>query len=90
MFNRTRRLRASQTLRNLVKNVEFSLENLIYPLFIEEGENIKTEISSMANQYRISIDRLGDELEELKELGIKSVLLFGIPKEKDQIGRAHV
>ena len=86
MFNRTRRLRASQTLRNLVKNVEFSLENLIYPLFIEEGENIKTEISSMANQYRISIDRLGDELEELKELGIKSVLLFGIPKEKDPVG----
>ncbi|MGL6065770.1 MAG: porphobilinogen synthase [Cetobacterium sp.] len=86
MFNRTRRLRVSQTMRNLVKNIDFSLDNLIYPLFIEEGENIKVEISSMKGQFRISIDRLEEELIELKELGIKSLLLFGIPKKKDLVG----
>ncbi|MBC2850749.1 porphobilinogen synthase [Cetobacterium sp. 8H] len=86
MFNRTRRLRSSQVMRDLVKNIEFSLDNLIYPLFIEEGENIKVEISSMAGQFRLSLDRLEEELKELKELGIKSLLLFGIPKEKDPVG----
>ncbi|MGL4641597.1 MAG: porphobilinogen synthase [Cetobacterium sp.] len=86
MFNRTRRLRVSQTMRDLVKNIDFSLDNLIYPLFIEEGENIKVEISSMKGQFRISIDRLEEELKELKELGIKSLLLFGIPKKKDLVG----
>ncbi|MGL4999054.1 MAG: porphobilinogen synthase [Cetobacterium sp.] len=86
MFNRTRRLRVSQTMRNLVKNVNFSLDNLVYPLFIEEGENIKVEISSMKGQFRISIDRLESELRELKELGIKALLLFGIPKMKDLVG----
>ncbi|MGL4653296.1 porphobilinogen synthase [Cetobacterium sp.] len=86
MFNRTRRLRVSQTMRNLVKNIDFSLDNLIYPLFIEEGENIRVEISSMKGQFRISIDRLEEELKELKELGIKSLLLFGIPKKKDLVG----
>ncbi|MGL5087946.1 MAG: porphobilinogen synthase [Cetobacterium sp.] len=86
MFNRTRRLRVSQTMRNLVKNIDFSLDNLVYPLFIEEGENIKVEISSMKGQFRISIDRLESELRELKELGIKALLLFGIPKLKDLTG----
>ncbi|MGL5950230.1 MAG: porphobilinogen synthase, partial [Cetobacterium sp.] len=55
-------------------------------LFIEEGENIRVEISSMKGQFRISIDRLEEELKELKELGIKSLLLFGIPKKKDLVG----
>ncbi|MGL4910103.1 MAG: porphobilinogen synthase, partial [Cetobacterium sp.] len=58
MFNRTRRLRVSESMRNLVKNIDFSLDNLIYPLFIEEGKNIKVEISSMKGQFRISIDML--------------------------------
>lgn len=86
MFNRTRRLRGSQVMRDLVKNIDFTLDNLIYPLFIEEGENIKVEIPSMKGQYRISIDRLEEELKELKELGIKSLLLFGIPQKKDPVG----
>lgn len=86
MFNRTRRLRNSQVMRNLVKNIDFTLDNLIYPLFIEEGENIKVGIPSMKGQYRISIDRLEEELVELKNLGIKSLLLFGIPKKKDPVG----
>ncbi|WP_297404776.1 porphobilinogen synthase [uncultured Cetobacterium sp.] len=86
MFNRTRRLRNSQVLRNMVKNVDFSMDNLIYPLFIEEGTNVKVEISSMEGQYRLSLDNLYDELKELKELGVKSLLLFGIPLKKDPVG----
>lgn len=86
MFVRTRRLRNSQNLRDIVRNVRLSIDELIYPLFIEEGENIKEEISSMPGQYRFSIDNLTPELETLKELGIKSLLLFGIPKHKDPVG----
>ena len=86
MFTRTRRLRGSKTLRDMVRNVSFNLDELIYPLFIEEGENIKIEIDSMPGQYRFSIDRLDEELQELKDLGIKALLLFGIPKEKDPVG----
>ncbi len=86
MFNRTRRLRQSQIMRDLVKNIDFSMDNLVYPLFIEEGKGIKKEIPSMLGQYRFSIDMLKDELKELKELGIKSLLLFGIPEKKDCMG----
>lgn len=86
MFTRTRRLRNSQSLRDIVRDVRLSIDELIYPLFIEEGENIKEEISSMPGQYRFSIDNLAPELETLKELGIKSLLLFGIPKHKDPVG----
>lgn len=87
MFNRTRRLRKNQTMRDLVKNVDFTMDNLIYPLFLEEGHNIREEINSMPGQYRFSLDKLGEELKELKKLGIKALLLFGIPKEKDPFGK---
>ncbi|MGL6153891.1 MAG: porphobilinogen synthase [Cetobacterium sp.] len=86
MINRTRRTRSSQIIRDLVSNVNFSLDNLIYPIFVEEGKNIKKEIPSMPGQFRLSIDNLKEELEELKNLGIKSLLLFGIPEKKDPIG----
>ncbi len=86
MFNRTRRIRSSSAIRELVKNVSFSINELVYPIFIEEGENIKEEICSMPNQFRFSLDRLEEELTELSDLGIKSLLLFGIPKIKDEIG----
>lgn len=86
MFIRTRRLRQNGILREMVKNVTIDLNQFIYPIFIEEGENIKEEINSMPNQYRYSIDMLSEELKELKLLGIKSLLLFGIPKIKDEIG----
>ena len=60
MFTRTRRLRSSKALRDMVRNVTINLSDFIYPLFIEEGENIKEEISSMPGQYRCSIDRVGE------------------------------
>jgi porphobilinogen synthase len=86
MFLRTRRTRSSKALRNLVKDIYLDLDSLIYPLFIEEGNGIKEEISSMPNQYRFSIDTLSEELKELEELGIKNLLLFGIPAKKDSVG----
>ncbi|MDP0489172.1 MAG: porphobilinogen synthase [Fusobacterium sp. JB021] len=86
MFTRTRRLRRTKLLREMVKNVTVDLNELIYPIFIEEGENIKEEIKSMPGQYRFSLDKLYEELKELKELGIKSLLIFGIPKNKDEKG----
>lgn len=86
MFNRTRRTRVSQVMRDLVSNVDFSMKNLVYPLFIEEGVGIRKEISSMVGQYRLSIDMLEPELTHLKNIGIKSLLLFGIPEKKDEVG----
>ena len=84
MYKRNRKLRKSETMRNLVKNVYLTKEDLIYPIFIEEGENIKSEISSMPGIYRYSVDRLSEELDELVKLGIYSILLFGIPEHKDE------
>ena len=86
MYTRTRRLRSSKAMRDMVRNVSIKLSDFIYPLFIEEGNNIKEEISSMPGQYRWSIDRVGEELTELKELGVTSLLLFGIPAHKDPVG----
>ena len=87
MYKRNRKLRKNEVIRNLVKNVYLSKKDLIYPIFIEEGEHIKLEISSMPGIYRYSIDRLKEELDELVKLGINSILLFGIPKHKDEQAR---
>lgn len=84
MFKRNRKLRNSVLMRNLVKDVYLTKEDLIYPIFVEEGENIKTEIASMPGIFRFSMDRIDEELQEILKLGIKSVLLFGIPKHKDE------
>ena len=86
MFTRTRRLRRNFLTRELVKNISIEKSSLIYPLFICDGENIKSEIESMPEQYRYSLDRLNEELDELLELGINNILLFGIPNHKDEIG----
>ncbi len=84
MFKRNRKLRSSALMRNLIKDVYLTKEDLIYPIFVEEGENIKTEIASMPDIFRFSIDRIDEELQEIVKLGIKSILLFGIPKHKDE------
>ena len=84
MYKRHRKLRNSSAIRNLVKNIYLEKGDLIYPIFIEEGENIKREINSMPGIFRYSIDRLDEEMEELKKLGISSILLFGIPLHKDE------
>ena len=86
MYNRTRRLRKSEGIRRLVRETKLSVDDFIYPLFIEEGENIASEIPSMPGIKRYSLDTISKELDELVELNIPAVLLFGIPSEKDDEG----
>lgn len=83
---RTRRLRANSNIRNMVRETRISKDSLIYPMFFEEGENIFEEIESMPGQYRMSIDRCDNVIKELLESGVKSIILFGIPKHKDESG----
>ena len=84
MFRRTRRTRNNAVIRDLISNVNLTMNDFLYPIFIEEGNNIKKEIEAMPNQFRFSIDKLKEELEEIVSLGIKGILLFGIPKDKDE------
>ncbi|WP_456379373.1 porphobilinogen synthase [Lutibacter sp.] len=85
-MNRTRRLRKTENIRRLVRENKLTIDDLIYPLFIEEGENIETEIVSMPGIKRFSLDKIAKELEEVVALDIPAVLLFGIPTKKDEIG----
>ncbi|SHE73604.1 porphobilinogen synthase [Clostridium fallax] len=86
MLKRSRRLRVSEGIRDLVRETTLSLNDLIYPLFVVEGTGIKKEISSLERNYHYSIDRLPEIIEEITKLGIKSVILFGIPDKKDACG----
>ena len=86
MINRTRRLRKTENIRRLVRENKLTIDDLIYPLFIEEGENIETEIKSMPGIKRFSLDKISTELDEVTALDIPAVLLFGIPSEKDDTG----
>ena len=83
---RTRRLRTSPAIRRLVRETTLATDDLVYPIFVEEGRNIKQEIVSMPGIYRYSIDRLHEELDEIIRLNIPAVLLFGIPQHKDATG----
>lgn len=83
-YTRTRRLRYSPALRAFARENDLRASDLIYPLFVVEGENIRKEISSMPDQFQLSLDNLTTELDELGRLGIPAVLLFGIPAEKDE------
>lgn len=85
-FQRHRKLRTSAAMRALVKETYLHKEDLIYPLFIIEGDNVKNEVSSMPGVFQLSLDNLSTEVDEIVELGIKAVLLFGIPAEKDAVG----
>lgn len=86
LVNRPRRLRENKILRSMVRETRISADSLIYPLFVIEGENIKEEIEAMPCQYRWSIDRLPEILDSVVESGVSGILIFGIPKEKDEIG----
>ncbi|KEI02485.1 delta-aminolevulinic acid dehydratase [Clostridium botulinum] len=86
MVKRPRRLRVNRVIRDLVRETTLNMNDFIYPLFVVEGENIKKEISSLKGQYQFSIDKLEEEIKELVSLGIKSVILFGIPDVKDEVG----
>ena len=86
MINRTRRLRKTENIRRLVRENKLTTDDLIFPLFIEEGENIETEIKSMPGIKRFSLDKISTELDEVTSLNIPAVLLFGIPSRKDDVG----
>ena len=86
MFDRFRRNRFNKQLRSLVRETHVSVNDFIYPLFVRSGEGIKTEVSSMPGVFQMSIDVAVKECEELKSLGIYSIILFGIPDVKDSIG----
>jgi len=85
-FERHRRLRSSESMRKMVRENTLSVNDLIYPIFVVEGENIKHEIPSMPEVYHFSLDRLSEEIKEVQALGIPAVILFGVPEHKDHQG----
>lgn len=87
MIKRPRRLRHNLAMREMVRETTLERRNLVYPLFVVEGENIKEEISSLKGIFHFSLDRLEEEIKELVNLGIQYVILFGIPNEKDAFGK---
>ncbi|MBR6453133.1 MAG: porphobilinogen synthase [Fibrobacter sp.] len=85
MIIRPRRLRKNEVIRNMIAETAVNPDSFVYPMFVVEGEGVKEEIASMPNQFRFSVDEILKELESCVALGIKSILLFGIPDHKDEI-----
>lgn len=86
MKNRLRRLRVSENMRSFVRENCVNVEDLVYPIFVCEGENVKNPIDSMPGIFQFSLDTLGSEIDRMVESGVKAVLLFGIPSKKDEFG----
>ena len=86
LIKRPRRLRGGANLRKMVRETRMDKSSLIYPLFVLEGNGIQEEIPSMEGQYRYSLDRLPYKLEQLEKAGVNSIMLFGIPDHKDEVG----
>ena len=84
-IRRFRRLRASGELRSLVQETRLSVRELIYPVFVREGEDIKAPVDSMPGIYQWSLDRVGEELKRISQSGIAGLLIFGIPAHKDEL-----
>ncbi|MCY8640893.1 porphobilinogen synthase [Bacillus haynesii] len=85
-FQRHRRLRTTAGMRKLVRETELRASDFIYPIFVTEEENVKSEVPSMPGVYQLSLDRLKEEMEEVSSLGIQSVIVFGVPEHKDDVG----
>ena len=79
-----RRLRTSPNMRALVRETHIDISDLVYPIFVIEGENIKNPVESMPGIYQYSVDRIDEELERINESGVSSILIFGIPEHKDE------
>ena len=86
MIKRPRRLRENAVIRKMVRETRLDKSSLVYPIFVMEGEGITEEIPSMPGQYRYSIDTFIVKLKELLAHGVSSVMIFGIPDQKDEIG----
>jgi len=85
-FKRHRRLRRTTSLRKLVSEHRLHTDDFIYPLFVVEGKQIKREVPSMPGVYHLSLDHLEKEIEEISSLGIRAIILFGVPDHKDEVG----
>ena len=85
-FERHRRLRKSPFMRDIVRETHLHKDDLIYPIFVVEKDDVKKEVPSMKGVYQISLNLLKEELDEVVSLGIKSVIFFGVPNEKDAVG----
>ncbi len=86
LIHRPRRLRRTPELRRLVQETRLSVDDLIYPLFVCPGEGVRREVSSMPGVFRLSVDQLVEEAQDVKRLGISAIILFGIPERKDEVG----
>jgi porphobilinogen synthase len=84
-FNRHRRLRRTAGIRAMVRENAVSVNDLLYPIFVVEGEQIKHEIPSMPGVYHFSLDMLNEEVQEVVDLGIPAIILFGVPSHKDDL-----
>ncbi len=88
---RPRRLRQNELFRSLVRETRLSSSQFIYPLFIKPGKGVREEITSMPGVFRLSVDQLAREAKECLAVGVKSLLLFGLPESKDAMGTgAHI
>ncbi|MTV22369.1 porphobilinogen synthase [Staphylococcus delphini] len=85
-FDRHRRLRSSKVMRDMVRETHVRKEDLIYPIFVVEKDDVKTEIKSLPGVYQISLNLLHEELKAAYDLGIRAIMFFGIPDEKDACG----
>src|SRR5579872_3359559 len=88
LTKRLRRLRRSETLRALVRETRLSPDMFVLPLFVCEGEGVRREVRSMPGVFNLSVDEAVKEVEGARAVGVKSVLLFGLPDHKDDIGSA--
>jgi len=84
--NRMRRLRSSESMRRLVRQTILSVDNFVYPLFVKDGNGLKEPIESMTDCFHFSPDTAAHEAKQVAALGIPAVLIFGLPKKKDEIG----
>lgn len=83
---RLRRLRRTETLRQMVRETRLEIASLVYPLFVTQGKDIRQAIEAMPGIFRFSVDKLREEVEEITSLRIPAVLLFGLPEAKDEVG----
>src|SRR5262245_60375649 len=85
-IHRPRRLRENPAIRTLVRETDLSIQDLVYPLFVTHGKNIRKAVASMPGVFQLSVDQLSKEAREIESLKIPAVILFGIPETKDSLG----
>ncbi|ARK31618.1 porphobilinogen synthase [Halalkalibacter krulwichiae] len=85
-FRRHRRLRGSASIRKMVRETHLHPEDFIYPIFVVEGTNVTNEVPSMPDVFHLSLDLLDAEVDEIVSLGIPSIIVFGVPNSKDDVG----